>query len=263
MVKGARYHVTSLLKMFGEDRNVRTSFVRNLLRVRDFEWNSSRTTLEYNSAFEVGLEKLGWGRSIEEAITNIPRGRNSPLKILDNGAGKGVFLSMLKEKLNLAGIDSHVTAVSLHDVEHLKSLKKTSFIDEVVEVPSEFYIPKQKFHAIFDLFGGLTYTISEFRKDTLIKLALSLEKGGLMMVGFEYDFNPHQVSTITKGFSPKTKTRRSPSSYGSTLHIGEEMKGIERAFSKRGFEAHFIKLVGTGNKHGHLPNWSLLVKRLK
>ena len=217
------------------------------------DWTDSRTYGDYNEFFSVGLEQLGFGNGMVDAFRRIAP-KNRPLRILEDGAGAGIDLEGIKEELSKAGIKSITTAISLHDYPLLMERQRLGKIDRVAFGNAELFMPEKSQDCIISMMGTLNYTISELRKDTLLKFAHSLTRGGLMMVGFHFTTKPYGTYNIPRGLSEHPKA-------GRKLPIKDEMTGIEKAFAKRGFHAKFIHFEyreGT-----NFPEWMLIVKRLK
>jgi hypothetical protein len=223
-------------------------------------WKTGRNYWDYNKAFEEALHSMDLGDDVVSALRKIPRGNRTPLRVLDDGAGQGVFLEELSRKMKRFGIEVHSTAVSMHNTEELNERVQRGVLREVVRQRGEFYIPTKKYHAIFSHIGTLNYTINALKKDTLLKYANSLQKGGLLFVGFVYRRKPNDETSSgianTGGLSEHPKQPRE-------IKIEDEVRGIETALRKRGFEARFFEMREDLALHLALSNWTLVVRRLR
>ena len=271
--KGATYYAERI-NAKQQTRKVRKKFKANLRRIERLSkiWQHSRPFDEYNAFFSIILKK-----DLVKALSKIPRRKGRPLEVFEEGAGKGLFLAELKQRLAEKGVPSHMTALSIHYGKELEELLKAGKIDRAVSVPSEKFLLEKPVDAIFSLFGPLNYSVSELRKDHLLKLAHSLRKNGLMLVGLNFkeemavpvNATPAEIGyvwqrnnmAILHGFSENPKNDR-------RMKIQKEMSGIERALRKRGFDARFydlskrrkfIWLLRTGLR---LPNIALVIKRV-
>ena len=203
---------------------------------------------EYNFLFRKAL-----GGSIIEAL--IALGRKS-LEIIDDGAGDGRFLKEIKKKLSKAGIKSRTIALSLGGNENLALKRKLNHIDELKLGSAEDFLPEKPADAIFSFLGSISYVEDLVRKEHLLKFAHSLKKGGIMMVGFELQTERRESKhgIIARGLS------RNPKQY-QEIESETEMKGIEKAFYKQGFDAKFSR-SNILTQQGY-PNWVIIVRRVK
>jgi hypothetical protein len=172
------------------------------------------------------------GMSISEALAKIPRKKGKPLLIIEDGPLTGSFLAELKTELKKLRIPCKTIALSLKPLAELKAKKRERLIDEIIEGPAEFFVSKNLADLIISRYGSIEYTLTELKKEHLLKFAFSLKKNGIMLVGFD-------LSTAFS-FNPKTKKPL------DMFFILKKMKGIERAFEKRGFQAKFSYAVKPG-----------------
>lgn len=215
-----------------------------------------RSYSDYNRTFENGFKsflKLGPTANFADALSTIHKS-NQPMRILDEGAGRGYFLAELKEILKKRGIKTITTALTLHNNPELENSRRAGMINEVVVGNAEFFVPKKPFDAIFSMYGSLGYTLPQLRKEHLLKFAYSLRRGGIMMVGFKFKYEGIELSDVNRGLSGNPKKQRDIS---KGLSLENEMEGIERTFEKRWFDAKFYSVEGTRS----MPNWMLIVRR--
>ena len=206
-------------------------------------WNSSRGYTAYNDLFG-GLLGNFFGEprmNLESALARLAETRGKRgITIVDDGAGRGDFLSQIKRRLEGKGLKARAIALTLHTNKELRALEKNKVIDKVVEGKAEEYLPAKEADAIFSLYGSISYAMPAIRKDHLLKFATSLGKGGFMCVGF----------ALEKGLSASPIGKR-------RMQIETEMMGVERAFEKRGFRAKFYGPINEWD----LPNWVLIAQR--
>jgi len=218
-------------------------------------FNSSRGYFAYNKFFGIGLYEMGLGNDIAQVLANIPRERGKPLEILEDGPGTGRFLGELKTVLTREKVNCAITAVDAHFAKELTEHKTSGVINRLVTKPAELFTPRKKYGAIFSLMGSVHYTTNALRKSQLLKLAYSLKKGGIMLVGFNFvqekSSSAYFLMNIMGGFSENPNEER-------VMPIRVEMDGIKRVFQKKGFAAHFCPYPFKGDD---LPNWMLILKR--
>ncbi|MDD4983341.1 MAG: class I SAM-dependent methyltransferase [Candidatus ainarchaeum sp.] len=191
--------------------------------VSEDQWRKDRCFLDYNNLFKLVLDEPLYG-----FLVRMAQGKKK-LKVLDEGAGFGLFLLDLKEMLEKEGIDTDTTAVVLKKHSLLDTYHKDGKVDHVYVGRSEFFLPDRNYDVIFSLYGGIHYTLSEFKKQILVKYASALNRGGVALIGADL--------------------------IGIRTPLFEQMK---IAFRKRGFE---IKLF-TGAIRGGLPTDILMIRRL-
>ncbi len=148
---------------------------------------------------------------IEDIASSIPRGKNSVLRVLDDGAGDGRFLEELKQKMLSKNIPTNTVALSLTKNPKLLEQKRQKTVDEVFVGLAEKWVPEKPFDLIVSFFGSINYAIPGLQKDHLLKFAHSLKKGGVMIARLDLP-EPIQRKAIA---------------------------GIEKSFEKRGFKARF------------------------
>jgi len=112
-LKGAEFHA---LRVGREIERNPKRFEKKLsqLGVVGPAMTQNRNYSAYNNFFKNAL-----GEDLVDALSKIARGRKTPLRILDDGAGKGIFLRELKEKLK----EKKLNPIQLHCL-CLKKIKK-------------------------------------------------------------------------------------------------------------------------------------------
>lgn len=275
-LKGPAYYVGRIKEKMNKHHGEFDARHRMLYEAEGFQWWETRRDYEhYDLLFRGCIRQFfgetanriseGGNRELAEHLAyRIPRNKRMPLEILDEGAGEGVFSSELKEKLRELGVDARITATTLEQPSEgasrlaLEKLKREKKIDKLVLGYGELFEPKQKYHAIFSMLGSINYTINPFRKDTLLKFAYSLKRGGLLIVGFTYG--------RAEGGAERTGVEAIAGTLGekqgTKIDVRKEKEGIERAFQKRGFRAKFFEPI-VGRLRFGLPNMALIVQRLR
>lgn len=193
---------------------------------RGGEWSDGRT---------LGFVKRWWKGvqiSIEQRMLRHARKKNNRLRIWEDGPGKGLFGSALKEELERAGIKTHLTATTL-DRNSIQASERP-FFDEIHAGRAELFIPKKQFDFIFSTVGSVNYTPRPLRKEHLLKMAYSLTHGGQMFVAFYH--RPLAEKNEQRKAIEGSLLQNPPK---KDLHTSMEMVAIERAFAKRGFKAKF------------------------
>jgi len=113
------------------------------------------------------------------------KNKKKVIRVLDDGAGRGVFLTDLKEmwetyrKIGRISSELKTTAIVLNK----KDLNRAK-IDNVYEGDVSEYLPKEKYDFIFSVFGGFAHSTSYLQREILLKHLFSLEKGGYGFFGF-------------------------------------------------------------------------------
>jgi hypothetical protein len=226
--KGPRNYVKRIVRKV---RQKRASFLGEEI----YWWNNRSYARSYNPFFSFGLYQAGFGTSILDALQRIAKPRQI-MRLLEDGAGEGVFLGELKQRLSAIGISTETTALSLASNEKLSEKKKSGKIDNIRIGNAEFFIPAKPFDAIFSLYGSINYADPGIQKEHLLKFAHSLKRNGLMLVGLDIELPGFRVSFLDE---------------------------ITRAFEKQGFFARFYKYSEDRSEKRTLPHWILIVKRLK
>ncbi len=216
---------------------------------RDFptkrtRWESQRSyTKHYNPYFGPALAKfLGKSpsTSLADCIASIHKGKG-PIRILDDGAGKGLALASLKKKLSQKGIQTETTALTFESDPGLEARQRKGRIDRIVQGRAEFFAPEKPVDAIISLYGSIWYAPKSSMKDHFLKFAFSLKKGGVILVGFDPIFN----------FKPTARLRGNPEKI---------VQGIVKALEKRGFKAKVFKRPESLFKE-NLPHQILIIQR--
>src|SRR3989338_6062555 len=79
----------------------------------------------------------------------------------------------------------------------------------------------------FAVFGSTSYTLRSLRKNVILKFVYSLNRNGLLLMGFHFSSRSEtRLATISGGLSEQPVRNR-------TLSVEQEIKGIERAFEKQ------------------------------
>lgn len=226
--------VTELRKKLRKDSAFRDDYIQSLKFLRASEasgnWNNTRGYALYNELFREGL-----GRELIDELVAKSKNKRRSLKILDDGAGLGYFLEEIKRKLREKGIACKTTAVSLSEIGGLSSRKRLGQINEVHKGFSEWFLPKEKQDVIFSVFGGFDYSLRALQRNILLKYAHSLNKGGIICIGFAMHFSITDVDTF--------KSR------------------VKETFRKRGFEAEFYHRERVPKEQ--LPSYVLIIRRIK
>ena len=203
----------------------------------------------YNAFFGEGLGKF-FGKTgpmtIGEAFASVPRQKNRPFVLVEDGAGKGFGLSGAVRDLEKRGVPVHSVALAYNP--HPTLLKRTAIgrIKEVSAGTAEAWVPRQKIDGLISVFGSIHYTMPQARKDHLLKFATSLNKGGIMLVGFD-EIYLHQPG----------------------LKDNERFKAnLVASFAKRGFraEVHPLDRRNLPRINGEdkaIPHNVLIVQRIK
>ena len=149
-----------------------------------FEMNRTYKA-HYEPVFSQHLSQFfGYKKVIPFAnlVRTLTKGKT--LTVLEDGAGKGNFLGTLSEEMKRQKIPLHSTALALTPEPELDKLKHEGKIDSVIYGRAELFTPKKKYNLIVSMFGSLIYVPQELRALQFMKYANSLEKGGVMLVGF-------------------------------------------------------------------------------
>lgn len=196
-------------------------------------WNQRRLYSDYNALFGPYLGRL------ETFLSNMAKRKKRPLRVTDDGAGYGYFLSSIKQKLSRAGVQTVTTAIvrradSKEIVFRNEGLDENEKIDEIYRGNAETYLPKEKQDAVFSLFGSPEYSMKEFKKQILLKYAYSLNRGGVAAIGIG---------------SPRTD-------------VTPSIQDVQRAASyltKIGFEAKWHRVPDFQERK--LPEFVLIIRR--
>jgi hypothetical protein len=233
-----------------EGTDLRTKFSARIKEHKETEikhWEN-RDYKAYNILFMPIFKK-----EIHEVLKDIYDKNRRPLHVVVDGGGReGIFPSALKTKLNQLNVPSNITVISLKAAKELKDAKTRGEFDVLREGEAEFFVPEQKIDVVISLFDSIHYTMDELRKSHILKYAYSLNKGGIMMVGF--GFQDHR-SVLPR--------KRLPAEPVPEEELIAERKGIKRAFKKKGFEAEFYDNVFPVMRGvPTMPRFVLVVKRI-
>jgi 2-polyprenyl-3-methyl-5-hydroxy-6-metoxy-1,4-benzoquinol methylase len=140
---------------------------------------------EYNFAFRNLLD----GMHLFEYIYKRFKTKRE-ISILDEGAGFTRFLKEIKELFEKKGKTIETSAISL-----TPGIKKenTSHLNYLYKQKVQTFVPKKEYDVIISVFGGIHYNIKELDKNTVLKLAHSLSKNGVMFIGVNR-INNYQVN---------------------------------------------------------------------
>ena len=213
------------------------------------DWETSRKYAHYNNLFSPFL-----GRSVLDELMALAKRRKGNLRIFEDGAGAGIFLSQMKRMLGERGIKTRTTALVLKANEYLQEKKEKGRIDEVIESAAEEFLPREPQDAIFSLYGSLEYSLPELKKHILSKYAYTLTKGGFACIGlnlrdvsFLIPQERKRLAAIKQGMeSSPEKVDVLREELNSIMQACDQrlrkVKGdIITALRKRGFEAEFFK----------------------
>ena len=257
-LNAAKYRIERLKSRIRSNKQTAASWQAYEEELREMSirqaWHRDRLYEEYDVIFRGGLSDFfGKKTTIRNVFLMLSNGGKKEITILEDGAGDGKFLSTAKQNLTREGIKCRTIALSLHKNQKLKEAEKRGLIDKAVKGMAEFYLPKKPVSMVVALFGSTAYTLQSLRKDHVLKFALSLEKGGIMMVGFRFFSGKiSRLDVISKGLSAYPIDER-------RLDIETEMAGVERAFQKKGFRAKFYKFNNYMLEAP--PNYILIVQR--
>ncbi|MBU2476507.1 hypothetical protein KKG83_03480 [Candidatus Micrarchaeota archaeon] len=249
MNKAPRRYVKKIKEKVRENSRLRRRLLEQLNKSRKLDPIWSLGKLRYSDYNDILRPAFSTG--LLDAIKKIPRRKNRRLRIIEDGAGSGIFSAELKEKLNEAGIPNEITALSLTLTPQLKEKHKTGKIDRIVLGPAEFYVLKQEAGVIISISSSPQYTLYELKKNLLLKFANSLTKGGIFISAFSLGRQIIETRKIN----------------GKEITLNERLKGIERTMKKRGFEAKFYPTkefkMTKETKPEEVPPFILVIKRIR
>lgn len=199
--------------------------VLNIPRHRFEFYVKERNYNDYNHTFK----KLLNNKSIVDFIKTRFKSKN--ISILDEGAGKTIFLRDIKKLLMKEGIDSHTTAITLSK----EVTRKNTDVDLLVKQKTQEYLLNRKYDLIFSVFGGIHYNIFELNKNVVLKLAHSLSEKGVMFIG---------VNRFT---------------YSEKFTLEQIVKNISKTLNKNGFDLKFSYVPQ--NIHYKLPVFIFKIER--
>ncbi|MCX6772261.1 MAG: hypothetical protein NTV88_00625 [Candidatus Micrarchaeota archaeon] len=165
-------------------------------------YQTTRGYAHYNAHFNYPWMHLGFvSKELIDILVQISKSRTGrPLRIMDDGAGSGIFLKEIKRMLADRGIESETTATSLTWFPELRD----SNIDSIFIGNSETYAPPKTQDVIVSVLGAAYYQGPQLLKERLLKYAYCLEKGGILAADVPLaGFNIKNVKkTLTKrGFT--------------------------------------------------------------
>lgn len=165
------------------------------------------------------------------------KGKKAILEVLDDGSGHGIFLSELKEKMDMLRVPIRTTAVTLKASDFLEARKESGSVHEIIQEPIETMVPRRRYDAIFSLLGGMNYVTEGLARESLLKYAHALNIGGFAAIGL----------MLKKG--------------GHTQKFEEFKRRVKKSFEKRGFKADFF--YEPNNTVMNLPSDILILRRIK
>jgi len=248
--KGPAYHVKRLERIAEKDvprwreHLERAAGQERMAREKQpFCWIDDRTYKKHYSPFfreALGKFFLGKGRlEILDALAMVPMGKGRPLVVLEDGPGKGHFLVAAGKGLAEKRIPNRTLGLAFEKSPMLAARERKGRIRQIITGPAELFVPNKPVDAIVSFYGSITYALPEMRKEHLLKFAQSLRKGGIMMAGF--DLNALKGINLLK--------------YGPESFL----RGVERAFAKRGFRAKIYPKPETFAENS--PSHILIVQR--
>lgn len=173
----------------------------------------------------------------DEIITlarKIAAKKRKPIKVLDDGAGNGRFLSELKSELKRQGIECETTAATLFANKELMKKVERKEVNRVKISSVVEHVPDRKYDLITSRYGGIFYQDfktpnsrrNELLKALLLRSAYSLEKNGVALIMFN---NKPIRKTGSALILHLTESPRKPN-----VEEGH-WQGIVRSMEKRGF----------------------------
>ncbi len=223
---------------------------------------------EYNDLFCPYVGRL------EKLLERMAKGKKRPLRILDDGAGKGVFLVQIKQMLKRSGVSTETIAITLDAEKELVRAKQRGEVDEIAEGLAHKSLPSKPVDAIFSYFGSFFYGPHSLAKENLLKYAYSLAPGGIACLSLEVDYASFGSSEKLRKYhaslglgdheklSAEEKKRVGSLLYKWKKSEMERYKGqIEKSFEKRGFKAKFHRVPD--EKKGDFPRDILIIRRPK
>ena len=257
-MKGASYHARRVAEKVAKHGEAVSHHLRAVLDGGWNQWAGHRRDFEmYDTCFRQALSG-----GILNALLKVRRRKNRLLVVIEDGAGEGLFLSSLKKSLNGKGVPSELIALSLLNHPSLVAKRKRGEIDRIVVGPAELYLPKKPADLIVSMYGSIQYAHDLLKKEHVLKFANSLRKGGIMLIGFSSPFLERARERLDRGIGDVSEEsmphwlRRE-----KAIELGfQDLKKIEKAFAKRGFEAKAY----ASEKHGHYlyPPFLLAVRKL-
>jgi hypothetical protein len=189
---------------------------RRSAREKEEGWIVHRTFENHYEPFlSRGIRAIGAGNDLFDWLMR-KAGRKRTLRVMDDGAGEGHFLNALSEKLGEAGIRCHTTALSLMIRPKLLEFFRQGKIDEVRPGFAETFVPTKPYDLIVSIYGSPHYTTmtheipdpktgTQLQKNHLLKMAHSLKKGGLLIVGIDrlMDMRPRARAHLEAAFKKR------------------------------------------------------------
>jgi len=160
------------------------NFVKRTNRMVIFRWINNRSLRMYDRYLRLMFKDKNIINFIENKFHN-----KKVIRVLDDGMGKGLFLSELKDNLNKKF--KLITTGTTIDPYELKRNNINKNIDNIIlQDTSQFRIknnlltvvPEIKQDLIVSLYGAYQYTLPEIRKEVLLKNAFLLNNGGYMFI---------------------------------------------------------------------------------
>ncbi|MDQ5912044.1 MAG: hypothetical protein QG568_257 [Patescibacteria group bacterium] len=202
------------------------------LAEENIEKRANRDLRQFKYNFTALKEFFGTSSLYEILKASSPDGK---ISVLELGAGEGVALSQIKGM----DVDSIETTAVEVDEQKAEMLAGVSGVDKVENVTAEAFLPEHRYNLIYDMYGSVSYTQREFRKDLILKYCHSLKKGGVMLIAFDfYIYHDEQLDKdrpwiIQNSLSPTSDLEV------DQVELVRQIRGIETTLEKMGFKAIF------------------------
>ncbi|VVB75100.1 Uncharacterised protein [uncultured archaeon] len=124
------------------------------------------------------------------------------IQVLEDGVGRGAFLSEFKPILWKLGLKAQTTGLYV-ERKNPRLEKARGQIDELQRGLAEYYVPKKKFDLFVSLAGSIQETLPAHQVNKILKFASAMNPRGLMLVGlvrgsfdFRFDFQVAKVKRV-------------------------------------------------------------------
>lgn len=198
------------------------------------DWAYCRSFEKYDACFSESIKKATGKEGIMDFLKTRFVETKQPVSVLDDGMGSGYFLKDLKSIALENGIPNITTGITLTELENRYFNENKKHIDNIKYIKTEEFSPKQKYDLITSYYGGFEYTYEHIKKETLLRLAYSLKKGGILCIKFSLAY---YLKFTGKSFDFIYK--------------------LESALRKRGFELINSDIINDAN------NIVIVIKRIK
>jgi|GEM_PF-1872779 len=148
-----------------------------------FVWDDGRNYADhYNPFFSFALSRF-----LHTNVTDMAKGvagaiMKPKLHVLEDGVGRGAFLSELKPVLHTLGVRTHTTGLYVEKT-NARLEKARAKIDELHRGLAEHYIPRKKIDLFISLSGSIQETLPAHQMNHILKFASAVNPGGMMLVG--------------------------------------------------------------------------------